>query len=94
MPYRLMEPRFPLGEVYASAGAAEHLAEEALLQILHRHHCRDWGDLGDRDKQTNEGALLQSDEHILSRYDLECGSFYIVTEADRSMSTVMRVEEY
>jgi hypothetical protein len=39
MPYRLMEPRFPLGEVYASATDAERLAEEELLQILHRHHC-------------------------------------------------------
>ncbi|MBP9224212.1 MAG: hypothetical protein KBF76_10110 [Verrucomicrobiales bacterium] len=38
MPYRLMEPRFPLEEVYASAGAAERLAEYELRRILHRHH--------------------------------------------------------
>jgi len=93
MPYRLMEPRFPLGEVYASAGVATRLVEEDLHRILHRHHCGDWGDLGDGDKQANEGAL-RSDERILSRYDLECGSFYIITEADRSMTTVMGVEEY
>ena len=93
MPYRLMEPRFPLGEVYTSATTAARLAEDALLQILHRHHCGDWGDLGDGDKQANEEAL-QTDERLLSRYNLECGSFYITTEADRSMSTVMRVEEY
>ena len=93
MPYRLMEPRFPLGEVYASAGSAERLAEDALLQILHRHHCGGWGDLGEGDKRANEEAL-QSDERILSRYDLECGSFYIVTEAVRSVTTVMSVEEY
>ena len=91
-----MEPRFPLGEVYASAGAAERLAEDELLQILHRHHrhhCGDWGDLGEGDKRANEEAL-QSDERILSRYDLESGSFYLITEADRSMTTLMRVEEY
>lgn len=93
MPYRLMEPRFPLGEVYASAGVATRLVEEDLHRIIHRHHCGDWGDLGDGDKQANEEAL-QSDERILSRYDLECGSFYIITEADRSMTTVMGVEEY
>lgn len=93
MPYRLMEPRFPLGEVYASAGAAGRLVEDALLQILHRHNCGDWGDLGEGDKRANEEAL-RSDERILSRYDLECGSFYIITEADRSMTTVMGVEEY
>jgi hypothetical protein len=93
MPYRLMEPRFPLGQVYASAGAAECLAEDALLQVLHRHHCGDWGDLGEDDKQANEEAL-KCDERILSRYNLECGSFYIITEADRSVTTVMSVEEY
>ena len=93
MPYRLLEPRFPLGEVYASAGAARRLSEDALLQILHRNHCGDWGDLGDGDRQGNEEAL-QSDERLLSRYDLDCGSFYIVTEADRSSTTVMGIEEY
>jgi len=51
------------------------------------------GDLGEGDKQANEEALTRG-ERILSRYDLEAGSFYIVTEADRSMTTVMRVEEY
>jgi hypothetical protein len=93
MPYRLMEPRFPLGDVYASATTAARLGEDELLQILHRHHCGDWGDLGDGDKQANEEAI-QIGARILSRYDLECGSFYIVTEADRSVTTVMGVEEY
>jgi len=88
-----MEPRFSLGEVYTSAGAGERLPEDALLQILHRHHCGDWGDLGEEDKQANEDALAHG-ARILSRYDLECGSFYIVTEADRSLTTVMLVEEY
>ncbi len=88
-----MDPRFPLGEVYASAGAAERLVEEDLHRILHRHHCGDWGDLGEGDKHANEEAL-QTGERILSRYNLEGGSFYIVTEADRSVTTVMGVEEY
>jgi|GEM_PF-904661 len=92
MPYRLMEPRFPLGEVYGST-TAERLGEDALLQILHRYHCGDWGDLGEGDKRANEEAL-EGDERILSRYDLECGSFYIITEANCSVTTVMAVEEY
>ena len=61
MPYRFMEPRFPLGEVFASAGAAARLAEDALLQILHRHHCGDWGDLGEGDKQANEEVTTPCD---------------------------------
>ena len=93
MPYRVLEPRFPLGEVFMTAVAAEGADPDEITKILHRHHCGDWGDLGEGDKQANEEAL-QSDERILSRYDLEAGSFYIVTEADRSMTTVMGVEEY
>lgn len=69
--------------VYASVGVAARLLKEDLRRILHRHHCGDWGDLGDGDKRANEEAP-RSDERILSRYDLECGSFCIVTEADRS----------
>lgn len=57
MPYRFMEPGFPLGDVFASAGAAERLAEDVLLQIRHGHHCGDWGDLGEGDKRANEEAL-------------------------------------
>ena len=93
MPYRVLEPRFPLGEVFMTAVAAEGTDPDEIMKIIHRHHCGDWGDLGEGDKQANEEALTHG-ERILSRYDLEAGSFYIVTEADRSMTTVMRVEEY
>ena len=93
MPYRLMEPRFALGEVYASADAAARVVEEPLHRILHRHHYGDWGDLGEGDKQANEEAI-QRGARILSRYDLDCCSFYSVTEADRSSTTVMGIEEY
>jgi len=93
MPYRLLEPRFPLGEVYMTTVAAEGTDPEEIMRMIRRHHCGDWGDLGDGDKQANEDALPYG-ERILSRYDLESGSFYLVTEADRSMTTVMRVEEY
>lgn len=71
----------------------ERLAEEDLSRILRRHHSGHWGDLGDGDKQANEEAL-QSEERILSRYDLECSSFYIITAADRSVTPVMGVEMY
>ena len=93
MPYRVLEPRFPLGEVFMTAVTAEGTDPDEITKILHRHHSGDWGDLEAGDKQANEEALTHG-ERILSRYDVEAGSFYIVTEADRSMTTVMRVEEY
>ena len=47
MPYRFMEPRFPLGEVFASAGAAADPPPSPLRRL---------GDLGEGDKQANEEA--------------------------------------
>lgn len=65
-----------------------------LASYMHRHHCGDWGDLGDEDKQANEEALTNSDR-ILSCYQVGGGRrIYIITEADRSSTCVMFPEEY
>ncbi len=61
--------------------------------MLHRHHCGDWGDLGVDDKRAND-LDLKDRGRLLSRYDIEAGSFYVITECDRSATTVMLREEY
>ena len=92
MAYRMMEPRFPLGRTVATPGAIALGIELGLC--MHRHHCGDWGDLDDCDKQANEDALIQGDR-ILSHYKLEGGRrIYIITEADRSSTCILLPEEY
>ena len=92
MGYHLMQPRFPLGEVFATSGALE-LGED-LTTYLRRHHCGDWGDLDDEDKQTNEDALAAG-SRILSCYVTESGErLYVITEWDRSRTTVLLASEY
>jgi hypothetical protein len=92
MAYRLMKPRFSLGRTVATPGAVE--LEIDLGRYLFRHHCGDWGDLCDEDKQANENALEQG-ERILSCYRLHEGQkIYIITEWDRSSTCVMLSEEY
>ena len=65
-----------------------------LASYMRRHHCGDWGDLDECDKQANEEAL----EHglrILSHYKLGGGRrIYIITEADRSSTCILLPEEY
>jgi len=92
MAYRLMNPRFPLGKIVATPGA---LALGIDLQpYLRRHHCGDWGDLCEEDKQTNEEALEQG-FRILSCYQVGGGKrIYIITEADRSSTCLLLPEEY
>ena len=92
MGYNLMQPRFHLGAVYATSGAME-LGED-LTPYIRRHHCGDWGDLGDEDKQTNEDALAAG-SRILSCYVTEGGErLYVITEADRSRTTILLCSEY
>ena len=92
MPYQLMKPRFPIGKTYATPGALA--LDVDLTKYLHRHHCGDWGDLCDEDKQANEDAL-ELGLRILSHYKLGGDRrIYIITEADRSSTCILLPEEY
>jgi hypothetical protein len=92
MPYQLMQPRFPIGKVYATPGALALNVD--LTKYLRRHHCGDWGEeLCAEDKQANEHSL-KGGTRLLSRYFTPGGSIYIITEWDRSMTTILLPEEY
>ena len=92
MGINLMQPRFPLGKIYATPGAIA--LDVDLAKFLHRHHCGDWGDeLCADDKQANEDALAYG-ARLLSRYATVGGSIYIITEHDRSVTTILLPSEY
>jgi hypothetical protein len=88
--------RFPLGRVVATPGALSALekAEQLPAAFLDRRVNGDWGDVPDADKQANEGAIEQGNR-ILSVYTTSAGDrIWIVTEADRSATTILLPEEY
>ena len=92
MGYHIMQPRFPLGEVFATSGAME-LGED-FTPCIRRHHCGDWGVLDDEEKQTNEDAPAAG-SRILSCYVTGSGErLNVITEADRSRTTVLLASEY
>lgn len=93
MPYEIMQPRFPVGMTYATPGALA--LEVDLTRYLRRHHCGDWGDeLCDEDKAANEQALKDG-SRLLSCYRTSAGDrLYIITEWDRSTTTIMLPDEY
>lgn len=93
MPYQMMTPRFPLGSIYATPGALD--LNVSLAHYLRRHHCGDWGEeLCDEDKQANEDALKHGDR-LLSCYRTPAGDrLYIITEWNRSSTTILLPEEY
>lgn len=90
------EPKFPLGMTVITAPALMILDDDGTdaRQMLDRHVRGDWGDLGDEDKAENDRAVKTGRDRIVSRYATKVGDFYVITEADRSSTTVMRVEDY
>jgi hypothetical protein len=89
----LMQARFPLGKIYATPGALELNVD--LSRYLRRHHCGDWGEeLCAEDKQANEDAFHDG-TRLLSCYRTPAGDrLYIITEHDRSVTTLLLPEEY
>ena len=93
MPYEIMQPRFPVGMTYATPGALA--LDVDLMKYMRRHHCGDWGDeLCAEDKAANEQALKDG-SRLLSCYRTPAGDrLYIITEWDRSVTTIMLPSEY
>lgn len=89
-------PHFSLGLLLMTPGARD--AIEAAGQEPHvflaRHRAGDWGDLSDEDKVENEYSLTR-DLRILSAYKTaKDEKLWIITEADRSVTTILLPEEY
>ena len=65
-----------------------------VVPILARHVVGDWGDLEDEDKQENELSVEQG-FRILSAYNLDDNTkIWIITERDRSATTILLPSEY
>lgn len=80
----------------ATPGALEILkaAQQDPLKLLSRHVTGDWGDLGEEDQQENELSVKEG-FRVLSAYELPTGGkVWIITEADRSSTTILLPSEY
>ncbi len=80
--------KFELGQIVATPGALDTFSREELAQCLKRHSEGDWGDLDAEDKATNEEALKKG-HRLLSSYRLPAGKLYIITEANRKITTLL-----
>ena len=88
--------RFSLGETVATPGALGVLAEAGQdpSSFLSRHVGGDWGEVCEGDRQINEEAVNNGDR-LMSAYTLRTGvKIWIITESDRSVTTVLLPDEY
>lgn len=94
----LIGTKFPLGQIVATRGVFEFCDEKkiSLVPFLYKHPQGDWGDVPKEDAKANEQALKE-DLRLMSVYYLPDESktkIWIITEWDRSVTTVLFPEEY
>lgn len=89
-------PMFALGQVVATPAALNAMTELDIspLELIHRHVTGDWGDMGAEDQQQNLLAI-HSGRRIFSSYKIGATTkIWIITEADRSSTTLLLPDEY
>jgi hypothetical protein len=89
-----MEPLFSLGQVVATQGIiALDLPLDTITTLLRRHQTGDWGKINDADRRENEISIQQG-FRIMSVYSVNDTKVWIITEADRSATTILLPCEY
>lgn len=90
--------KFELGQVVVTRGVSDATEESRdfkseVMLYLARHSLGNWGVVCDEDKQINDDAV-RNGKRILSAYETCKGKIWIITEADRSVTTVLFPHEY
>ena len=87
---------FPLGRVLVTPAAIDALVDAGYsgTPLLDRHRRADWGDVDANDHAANDAALVNG-SRVLSAYTLCTGQqVWIITEADRSCTTLLLPSDY
>ena len=85
---------FPLGNVAITAHAMSELFPFDVLTALERHSQRDWGNVHPEDRGLNDAALLEGYRLVSVYDDMGPVTFWIITEADRSLTTILLPDDY
>lgn len=92
-----MKPIFNLGQTVATAGVVAWIAEEGtdidVANRIARHVSGDWGEVCAEDAALNDEAL-ELGNRVLSAYTIKGTKIWIITEWDRSVTTVLFPSEY
>ena len=87
--------KFELGRLLTTKAVSERVNENTIIGILTRYKNCDWGDLSESDKELNDISVKDGGDNILAAYDIgEDEKVYIITEWDRSATTILFASEY
>lgn len=86
--------RFRLGRLVSTPNALNQLTHDDILAAIWRHQAGDWGCVDEEDRRANDRALIEG-TRLLSAYESAKGvKFWLITEADRSVTTILMPEDY
>ena len=86
--------KFRLGKIVSTPNALAHLSQDDILLGIRRHQAGDWGDVPTGNSAANERALIEG-TRLWSVYRAANGTkFWLITESDRSATTVLLPEDY
>ena len=86
--------KFSLGQLVATSNALARIPNEEIVNAISRHVRGDWGILDREDWQSNEDALQHGGRLFSSYLSQQNVKFWIITEWDRSVTTVLLPEDY
>lgn len=87
------------GKWVMTAGINNDIADSSkfakeITSFMARYLHQDWGDLCKEDKAMNDAALKNGNDRIVAAYNSSKGKVYIITEWDRSYTTILYASEY
>ena len=91
--------KFKFGQVVITRGVNAEITRsiefsQFILESIAKYRNCDWGNLGKEDKAMNDNAVKNNDDRIVARYNSTYGDIYIITEWDRSATTILFTHEY
>lgn len=89
-----MKALFPLGQTVITGNAMSQLVAADVQRALSRHVQGDWGEVCPADWKENELSLKEGFRLLSAYRDSQNTRFWIITEADRSATTVLLPEDY
>ena len=93
-----MALKLEYGQWIMTRGINNEVADDAtfaeeIMRAIKRYVRRDWGELDVEDCETNKQAI-RCGERVFARYETTKGTVYIITERDRSYTTILFADEY
>lgn len=91
--------KFKLGQTVMTRGIAQAIRENVAFgseinKAFNRYVSGDWGELNQEDKEMNDLAVANNNDRIFAKYETSRDPIYIITEYDRSATTLLFCYEY